>query len=122
MTSLMRRRIHVVGWRPPLDESVNPYINPLPFVRRFEYGRLQATLNMVRASSPQRVLEVGCWAGYFLPSLLLHFPEVWAVDDDSASVIDRVPEDSTILQVAEKLCTAELGTTSRLRLIRATAT
>lgn len=106
---VQRRTVHPVAWRPPLDKSVNPYISDLRLVRHVEYGRLQAALNVIDSSHVCRVLEIGCWAGYFLNSLVRHFPEVWGVDDDSASVVEILPQYFTVLQIARELCRNEIG-------------
>jgi SAM-dependent methyltransferase len=113
-------KINRVRARIPLGSSVNPYVNRLGVVRTLAYGRLQAALWLVRITGSGRVLDVGCWAGYFLPSLLREFSEVWGVDDDSASVVHTTGSYWTILQVAHNLCEAELGSLSRPALVQAT--
>ncbi len=103
-SGISRKEVQVVEWRTPFGSSISPYINRVPAVRRLSYARLQAALDMVHSEAAGRVLDFGCWDGHFLPSLLKHFNDVWGVDDDSASVIDRVPGCWTTLNVARKLC------------------
>ena len=118
--NISERKIHRVRFHTPLDASVNPYTNRLRAVRSLHYQRLYRALNLIERTRSERVLELGCWAGYFLPSLLKYFPEVWGVDDDSCSVLESAPGYSSILQIARKLCEAELGSTSGLHLTKAT--
>jgi SAM-dependent methyltransferase len=106
--------------RVPISASFNPYVNPIPFVRRLSYGRFQAALDLTDLSSAQRAMDFGCWAGYFLPSLSERFSEVWGVDDDSASVIDKLPDYWTILQVARRLCESHSSSSRQVRLTKAT--
>jgi SAM-dependent methyltransferase len=115
-------RVHFVRWRTPLEASHSPYLNRMMAVQHFSYARFQAALDLVRADSAKRVLDFGCWDGHFLPSLLKCFEEVWGIDDDSTSVIERLPNCSTILQVARRLCESEIGSISDLRLTKATGT
>jgi ubiquinone/menaquinone biosynthesis C-methylase UbiE len=116
-----RQRIHVVKWRTPLGDSISPYLNKLQTVRQLSYMRFQAALDLAHPNPAACVLELGCWDGHFLPSLLNHFHEVWGVDDDSASVVEMLPGYWTILQLSRRLCESELGSVPRLGLTKATA-
>ncbi len=112
-------KVHIVKWKTPLGPSLSPYANRVSIVRGVVYARLQAALDLVRQDRRARVLDFGCWDGHFLPSLLKHFDDVWAVDDDSASILEALPSRSTILQVARDLCEAELGAGGRVGLTKA---
>jgi len=112
-------KIRKVRWQTPLGSYVSPYENRIALIRYFAYARLGAALKHAAGNPALRVLDFGCWAGHFLPSLAERFPEVWGVDDDSGSVIQQVPEYWTTLQLAQQLCRHELGDVS-VRLIRAT--
>jgi len=98
-----------VQWRTPLGPYISPYANRLGIVRYFAYARFAAALRCAGGKRPARVMDFGCWDGHFLPSLVEHFSEVWAVDDDSGSVIDQVPGCWTTLQLAQQLWKCELG-------------
>jgi SAM-dependent methyltransferase len=114
-------KVHVVRWPVPLDETISPFNNKWRWVRRLSYMRFQTALDLVRMhEKPVRVLDFGCWAGHLLPSLLRTFDEVWGVDDDSASTVETIPGQWTILQTARRLCESELGSTSGLGLTKAT--
>jgi SAM-dependent methyltransferase len=115
-----RRKVHVVRSEIPFGATVNPYVNRFPFVSRVMYARMQAALNMARTTPASRALELGCWAGYFLPSLQRGFKEVWGIDDDSASVLEALPQCSTVLQIARDVCRREVGTFECPRLVKAT--
>ncbi|MBI4472651.1 MAG: class I SAM-dependent methyltransferase [Acidobacteria bacterium] len=112
-------RVHIVKTSTGLPLSVNPYISRLSAVRYLSYARFQAALDLVEKNRRTRVLDFGCWAGYFLPSLLMYFNEVWGVDDDSASVVHCLPDDWTILQSARRLCASEAGSCAHLGLANA---
>jgi ubiquinone/menaquinone biosynthesis C-methylase UbiE len=47
---------------------------------------------------------------------------VWAVDNDSASVLERTPDRWSVLQSARELCGVEVGHRDAVRLIKADAT
>jgi len=113
-------KIHVVRSDIPFGNAVNPYVNRFPLVSRLMYARMRAALNMTQAKPASRVLELGCWAGYFLPSLQRRFAEVWGVDDDSASVLDAAPRCWTVLQIARNVCDREAPTLAPPRLVKAT--
>jgi len=110
---------HIVSWPAPPGRSVNPYVNPVSAVRRMAYARMRAALDLVDIPEATRVLDFGCWAGYFLPSLLKRFPEVCGVDDDSASVVETLPGYWTILQLARTLCRHEAAAYAEPALVRA---
>jgi len=103
-----------------LGPSLSPYDSSISAVRRLSYARYQTALKSIRNAPAGRVLDFGCWTGHFLPSLLKHFPEVWAVDDDSSSVLEAVADSWTILQVARRLCESECGLAAHLGLAKAT--
>jgi SAM-dependent methyltransferase len=115
-----KRKVHVVRSAIPFGTVLNPYINRFPFVSGIMYARMQAALDMTRATFTSRALEIGCWAGYFLPSLQREFQEVWGIDDDSASVVEAVPDCWTVLQIADDVCRREAGAHERARLVKAT--
>jgi SAM-dependent methyltransferase len=116
----LKRKVHVVRSAIPFGAAVNPYVNRFPFVSRVMYARMQTALNMARTTSSSRALELGCWAGYFLPSLQREFEEVWGIDDDSASVLEAQPQCSSVLQIARDVCRREAGTLECPRLVKAT--
>jgi ubiquinone/menaquinone biosynthesis C-methylase UbiE len=116
-----QRSVRRVRWPVPIESSFNPYMNSVPAVRWLFYARMEAALSLVRSDVHARVLDVGCWAGYFLPSLLCRFSEVWGVDDDSGSVVSQAEGHWTILQIAGDLCEAEAEKTRHLGLVKATA-
>lgn len=68
------------------------------------------------------MLDVGCWEGHFLPSLLANYSIVCALDNDTASLMDRVSGTWTILQTARDLCVAEGFEPRRLFLAKADGT
>lgn len=112
-------RVHFVKGLT-LGSSVSPYDSRLGAVRYLSYARFQAALNSLRPVPGGRALDFGCWTGHFLPSLMKYFPDVWGVDDDSASVLDAVPDLWTILQVARRLCESEAGIRAHPGLVKAT--
>jgi SAM-dependent methyltransferase len=118
MTKTPRIR-RVVRWRSPLGPSLCPYDNRLWIARWFFYRRYALALKVAGPLLPGRVLDLGCWEGHFLPSLLASSEEVWAIDNDCASIIDRMPGRWTILQVARDLCRTEGLTLNNLFLTKA---
>lgn len=114
------RSVRRVRSSVPIDSSFNPYINRVAAVRWLFYERMEAALNLVKSDAKERALDVGCWAGYFLPSLLRRFSEVWGVDNDSGSVVSEARGPWTILQIARTLCEAETGESRHLGLVKAT--
>jgi SAM-dependent methyltransferase len=107
------------SWRSRLGPNLSPYENRLPVARWFFYQRLEKALQTAGPIRNGRVLEIGCWEGYFLPSLLANYSEVWAIDNDCASVVERITGSWTILQLARELCETESCSISRLRLTKA---
>jgi len=117
---MLKPQVHrVQNWDNRLGPQWSPYVNRLRFVRWFFYHRFQKALEAAGQSPGARVLEFGCWQGYFLPSLLKNYGEVWAVDNDACSLVEKVPEYFTTLQMARALCQAEAAAMARLRLIKA---
>lgn len=97
----------IVKWQSRLGPGLCPYANRMAIGRWFFYSRLDAALRCAGPRPHARVLDLGCWEGYFLPSLLQMYGNIWAIDNDSASLLDRLAEPWTILQVARDLCRAE---------------
>ncbi len=106
-------------WRSPLGPHYCPYENSLRTGRWFFYRRFREALKAAGAEPDARALEVGCWEGHFLPSLLANYAEVWAIDNDSASMITQVREKWTTLQMARDLCATEGSQLPRLFLAKA---
>jgi len=118
----MKAALHVHRvrrWRSPLGPQYCPYENALRAGRWFFYRRFQEALRAAGAAPDARVLEVGCWQGHFLPSLLANYAEVWAIDNDSASLIPQVRDRWTTLQTAQDLCAMEGAQLRRLFLAKA---
>jgi SAM-dependent methyltransferase len=111
----------VLRWRSHLGPRSCPYQSSFAPARWFFWLRLREA---IRAASPCKMghaLEIGCWEGFFLPSLLFHYALVTAVDDDSCSLVERTPQHWTTLQSARELCGRESGDIDRLSLIKANA-
>lgn len=109
----------VLHWRSRLGPTLCPYENQLAVGRWFFYERYRRALRLSGPREQARVLDFGCWEGHFLPSLLANYAEVWALDNDSSSLVERVTEGWTTLQSARDLCSNEGSSTSRLRLVKA---
>ncbi len=113
------RRVH--SWKSPLGPRTCPYENPLAPARWFFYFRLKKALELAAVPAYATVLEIGCWEGHFLPSLLARCFKVMAVDDDSASLVQHSPSCFTTLQSARSLCLTENTPLERLVLAKADA-
>jgi len=87
--------------------------------RWFFYQRFSKAMEAAGALPDGCVLDVGCWEGHFLPSLLENYSTVYALDNDAASLTDRVPGKWTTLQTARDLCIAEGFQPHRLLLAKA---
>ncbi len=93
--------------RSQLGPRVCPYENGFAPARWFFSCRLREAIRAARPSCSGRVLEIGCWEGFFLPTLLLNYSRVAAIDNDSGSLVERTPERWTTLQSARDLCLRE---------------
>ena len=111
----------VQRWRSELGPRVCPYQNPFAPARWFFSLRLREAIRAVGPPASGRALEIGCWEGFFLPTLLLNYARVAAVDNDSASLVERTPARWTILQAARDLCVREIGDSCRLFVLKADA-
>jgi len=120
----MRPRVEfhpIKKWRSELGPRVCPYQNSFAPARWFFSLRLREAM---RAAGPMffgRALEIGCWEGFFLPTLLRNFARVAAVDNDSSSLVERTPRRWTILQAARELCLREGSDCRRLYLLKGDA-
>jgi SAM-dependent methyltransferase len=115
-----RIRLHpVCRWETALGKQSCPYASPLGVVRWFFYHRFRQALKAAGTAENATVLDVGCWEGHFLPSLLDNYARVCAIDDDSASAVEYVPGKWTTLQSAKELCQAEGFPVARLLLAKA---
>ena len=112
----------VLHWRSKLGPSVCPYQNPFAPARWFFLLRLREAIRAARSSYSGHALEIGCWEGFFLPTLLLNYSRVTAVDNDSCSLVERTPEWWTTLQAARELCLQERGNLHGLSLLKASGT
>jgi SAM-dependent methyltransferase len=97
----------VTKWKSMLGAATCPYENRLRLARWFFYHRHAAALEAAGPKPGARVVDIGCWEGHFLPSLVDNYGEVWGVENDAASLIERLPSRWTILQAARELCAAE---------------
>jgi SAM-dependent methyltransferase len=111
----------VRSWKSPLGPRTCPYENPLAPARWFFYSRFEKALELAAPPAGATVLEIGCWEGHFLPSLLSRSSRVMAVDDDSASLVERLPGRFTTLASARSLCLSENAPLGRLVLAKADA-
>ena len=105
-------------WKSPLGVAC-PYENRSPIVRQFFYQRFDRAVTFAALRDQATVLEIGCWQGHLLPTLLKHCSRVVAIDNDAASMIDVVGGFSTTLQLALNLCYAESADVSRLVVAKA---
>jgi SAM-dependent methyltransferase len=64
------------------------------------------------------VLDLGCWEGHFLPTLAAGCRHVVGIDNDDASLVERIGA-WTILESARALVRAESARFERIDLIRA---
>jgi SAM-dependent methyltransferase len=111
----------VRSWKSPLGPSTCPYENRLAPARWFHYFRFKKALELGSLPAGATVLEIGCWEGHFLPSLSSSCSRVIAVDDDSASLVERLPGRFTTLESARSLCASENTPLERLVLAKADA-
>jgi SAM-dependent methyltransferase len=111
----------VSKWRSELGPRVCAYQNSFAPARWFFWLRFREAVHAAGPAIAGHALEIGCWEGFFLPTLLLHYDRVTAVDDDSSSLIERTPRWWTTMQTARELCRCECGSVDRLSLIKANA-
>lgn len=110
----------VLRWKSPLGPAACPYDTPLALARWFFYFRFEKAIELSEIRPGATALEIGCWEGHFLPSLADRCSRVVALDDDSASLIDRLAGNCfTTLQSARSLCLAEGVALDHVALTRA---
>ena len=112
----------VLRWRSELGPKVCPYQNRFAPARWFFLLRLREAICAARPSNSGHALEVGCWEGFFLPTLLLNYSRVTAIDNDGCSLVERTPKWWTTLQAARDLCLQESRNVERLSLLKANGT
>jgi SAM-dependent methyltransferase len=111
----------VPQWQSELGPQVCPYQNSFAPARWFFWLRLREAVRAAKPDNSGHALEIGCWEGFFLPTLLSHYTRVTAVDDDSCSLVERMPSRWTILQTARELCRCESLKVDGLALLKANA-
>ena len=119
---MVRSRPHVVRvtkWRSALGPGLCPYENKLSLARWYFYHRFALALEAAGQHFRGRVLDLGCWEGHFLPSLLDNYDDVWAIENDCGSGVSDLPERWTILENAGELARAEGMQVERLHLVKA---
>jgi SAM-dependent methyltransferase len=117
-----KAKVHpVLQWQSDLGPRGCPYQNPFAPARWFFWLRLREAVRAADSPNLGHALEIGCWEGFFLPTLLLHYARVTAIDDDSCSLVERIPQRWTTLQAARELCVRERENIDGLSLLKANA-
>ena len=121
-------KAHVVKqWRSPRNRYYECYQHPSRFVRWYFWKRLDIALTVSEIKKSDVVLDVGCWMGYFLPSLSVYAKEVIGLDlwqEKCTSVAwDERVTGWTGQNIAQELIDVELGGSSNnIKLLQANAT
>ena len=107
-------KVHIVKkWKSPRAPNYEMYQNPSRFVRWYFWKRLEVALNMCNIDRDDIVLDVGCWMGYFLPSLSQYSDnviglDIWEEICGAGAWDERVVGWST-MEIAKELIDTELG-------------
>ncbi|MFC2051108.1 class I SAM-dependent methyltransferase [Chloroflexota bacterium] len=120
----MSKKAHIVRkWGSPRVASYECYQNPSSLVRWYFWRRLDIALKMSNINKDDIVLDVGCWMGYFLPTLSLYSNKVIGVDiwEEllSAHAWDERVVGWTEERIAKELIDTELGPSTDIQLVKA---
>lgn len=117
-------KVHIVKkWKSPRAPNYECYQNLSRFVRWYFWKRLDVAFKMCNINREDVVLDVGCWMGYFLPTLAKYSDnviglDIWKEVCGPGAWDKRVIGWST-MKIAKELLDTELGSDSSVRLIKA---
>ena len=120
----MSKKVHIVRkWESPRAAFYECYQNPSRLVRWYFWKRLDAALKMSNIKKDDVVLDVGCWMGYFLPTLSLHSSNVIGLDIWKG-VLPADAWDKRVVgwneeKIAKELIDTEVGPTTNIQLVKA---
>lgn len=120
-------KVHVVRkWKSPRKKYYECYQHSSRLVRWYFWKRLDVAFKMSQTKKLDTVLDVGCWMGYFLPTLSAYSKKVigldlWQETIKPGSYDDRVVG-WTEMDIAQELVDTEIGKDNNIKLIKADAT
>ncbi|MFC1940597.1 class I SAM-dependent methyltransferase [Chloroflexota bacterium] len=120
----MSKKVHIVRkWKSPRAAFYECYQNPSRLVHWYFWRRLDAALKMSNIKKDDVVLDVGCWMGYFLPTLSLYSNNVIGLDVWqevlSADAWDKRVVGWNEEKITRELIDTELGAATNIQLVKA---
>lgn len=117
------KAVRIKSWKSPRSPAWEMYQNPSRFVCWYFYRRLDEALRLAGIRKEHTVLDLGCWMGYFLPTLSRYSRRVIGLDtaDEICSppAWDKRVEGWDSMDIAKELITVEVGRLNNINLIKA---